>query len=1415
KMRDVITGLTRDDIPTQVCVRVLSKKPGLKDTNFQVLGVKLNLVSHLAMNSKFSQTSAQCILGDMVDKVGDVKNGGTCQEALSCIAEATSLEFVAQEVMKLAFAQKNPKNQSEALNWLAKAVKEFGFKINVKPVIEVLKKAFAATNPAVRTSAIAFVAVAHMYMGPTLRTLFEDEKPALLQQIDDEIAKVQGEKPPAPTRGTTPKDKGGDDDDEEEEEGEEQADVADLVPRNDISDKITEEIVTEMADKNWKIRNEALQKVAAIINEAKFITPNLGSLPEALKARLGDSNKILVSTCLTICQTLATAIGPKIKQHVRIIGPGMVGCFGDSKPQLRAATGTALDAWVEQCTLLPFLEGEIFSEHLKKGNPNLKTELLGWLATKLPSCKKVPKDNKEELLACISSILTCLEDRNAGVRTKAQEALVPFMIHTGYDAFLKACNSLPASSKEPVKAQLDKARENLPAKPPPKSKSTTSAAPTPVAAPPEDDEPEPAPSAPKAAAKSPPKAEGKPKAGGKIVVRGMKKGPAAGKSSKKDVEVDLSPPLTIGSSKEKRMKDEKNLKTLKWNFTSPLPEFVEQLKKDMEQNVNKTLMDQMFNKDFKQHIKALDTLIKAVEEHRDATVANLDLILRWMTLRFFETNPTVHIKALEYLASVFSLLAEEDYHLLEFEAYAFVPYLILKVGDKNENIRRGVRNIFKLICKIYPASKMFSFILDGLKSKNSKQRTECLEELGSLIEVYGINVCQPSPAQALKLIAGQISDRDNSVRSAALNTAVEAYVILGESVFKYIGNLPDKEQAMLEERIKRSNKNRPATAQQPQPVKTSPDRERPQTAPAAAASKAKMQGIPGPRVATPVRRSASGNVKREFALELDDQDEPNKYEMPKLVDVDVDEILNDTVQIPKTRARPPSPLSKLLHRSADANTAIDLVISQITSGDISVCIQSLAQIDGMLKKEDRAELLTNHVDQLLVAITVQLKMAHTKHMGDPNTDSEDVITLCRALLGTLLELFQSKVLSKVASRDVLKELISMMVTILLDRRLEDFSEGPQLMRSVNVMVVKIVEKSNSTNVMSALIKLFHECMASETCSYKFIELVMKCLWKMMRMLPDIINDIDVEVILYDLHAFLKQFPTYTWKDRAEGDTPLRTVKTIMHSLAKMKGNKILSDIGRIENPAESEVVQYLNKVLKHGVGGGTAVAVSNTKNEQNGSSEDSKTPRRESTGKSSKRLSKSTHDTLAEIFKKIGSKENTREGLNDLYDFKQKNPEADLEPFLRKSSQFFQNYIERGLKNIELERQAGEKLPTPSFGSMSSQPEGVQLGASLDTAKGDVNPAMYMERLKILRARCGLDNNSQQSTETVQKPVKSSSEETLASNLPTLSSSGTSTAQPQESGDDNSENKPAAAQVNVADLKKRLDRIKRQAQMDS
>ena len=64
-----------------------------------------------------------------------------------------------------------------------------------------------------------------------------------------------------------------------------------------------------------------------------------------------------------------------------------------------------------------------------------------------------------------------------------------------------------------------------------------------------------------------------------------------------------------------------------------------------------------------------------------------------------------------------------------------------------------------------------------------------------------------------------------------------------------------------------------------------------------------------------------------------------------------------------------------------------------------------------------------------------------------------------------------------------------------------------------------------------------------------------------------------------------------------------------------------------------------------------------------------------------------------------------------LYDFKQQHPEADIDPFLRKSSQFFQDYIEKGLQSIDNDRrrlaaeqgmQSSIAAPLTAASSMSS-----------------------------------------------------------------------------------------------------------------
>jgi cytoskeleton-associated protein 5 len=173
----------------------------------------------------------------------------------------------------------------------------------------------------------------------------------------------------------------------------------------------------------------------------------------------------------------------------------------------------------------------------------------------------------------------------------------------------------------------------------------------------------------------------------------------------------------------------------------------------------------------------------------EGTKCNLDLILKWATLRFFDTNPSVLIRILDYMTNVFQVLSEDEYSMADVEATAFIPYLVAKLGESKENVRGSVHEILRRVASIYSSQKIFASLIEGLKSKNARQRTDCADEMAYMIGVHGMAVMNPSAQLALKEIAKQISDRDTNVRNAALNAIVQAYYLVGDKVFKMIGQV--------------------------------------------------------------------------------------------------------------------------------------------------------------------------------------------------------------------------------------------------------------------------------------------------------------------------------------------------------------------------------------------------------------------------------------------------------------------------------------------------------------------------------------------------------------------------------------------------------------------------------------------------
>ncbi|KJH44505.1 HEAT repeat protein [Dictyocaulus viviparus] len=246
--------------------------------------------------------------------------------------------------------------------------------------------------------------------------------------------------------------------------------------------------------------------------------------------------------------------------------------------------------------------------------------------------------------------------------------------------------------------------------------------------------------------------------------------------------------LSATDEKQQRLKDERSLKALKWNFTLPTEEHVTQLQDQIGRVSKASLMGLLFNKDFKQHLKAIELLNKtgceacwAAETNPETLVKNSDLLLKWCTLRFYETNPAVLIKVLEFAKQVLVLVRSFDEPMSSEEMYAFMPHLLLKSGEQKESMRNAVQ---------------------ALKTKNARQRAECLQVLEQYIARAGL--VQLKSLGIHKAIAACVSDRDNNVRNAAINGLVACYRDEGDQMWRNVGKIGDKERAMVEERIKRS-----------------------------------------------------------------------------------------------------------------------------------------------------------------------------------------------------------------------------------------------------------------------------------------------------------------------------------------------------------------------------------------------------------------------------------------------------------------------------------------------------------------------------------------------------------------------------------------------------------------------------------
>ena len=1311
-----------------------------KESNFQVYSHILNCVTAASKACPdFPERVAHiCVVG-IVEKLGDSKvkkHGMACLDAMS---ECWSVNDVSLLVCKHAGAHKNPKVIQGGLEWMANATDAFGFRLAIKPHVAFAKAQKEAKSPIVRTAAIAFLTTLRVHIGPS----FEKVCTSNGLSLESDFAKVEGKSAPAPTLSERSSagagDEAGGEDGADRDEG--SAEVAasaaeaaaeEMIDRVEIMTVIKAATISELEDKAWKVRAQALVDVADGMKKAPFLKPYLGDLGTALVARLHDSNKNIIITSLGLLGELATSVGPNIKSSSKAVLPTIYETLADGKDQVRAAALAAMGAWHAETGLGPFVEGDIVPVALKAGKPHETVELLKFIT------ENFVKESKVSLKALVKPLFVCIGDRTKEVRNAAKDLLPAMVASVGADKMKKACTSQLSGSEQTKTIELIAAlRKSAPAK----AKAPQAAA---------VDEESSATTSSSAASK-----------GAGEATRTTRKTTAKAKTTKAKSEKASGAAKAKSESSlildekgyVKRHKDEKSNKTLKWNFTTPRQEFVTQLQQQFEGTVSGQLQSWLFDKDFKAHIKVLDILIAGVTTPDDGETAapladealcSIDLLLKWTTLRFFDTNPAVHRKTMQFLQELFNTLAVEGGEFADQDAHAFLPYLMTQSGHKLESVRQDTHQICRTICKTYSTSKMFMYLLEGLKSKNSKQRTECLLESGYLIQTVGMSVCQYGPAKALKAIAAQIADRDNGVRSAALDCVVEVYNHLGEDVYKLIGAIGDKNTSLVQERIKRHGKKQGAAP-----------------APVAAASSGRGGSVPekklkgkGAKKKAPQTPEQS-NIPQQFSLEFGSDDSVPVLDLDAL-GLAPTELEDDTELVGEdgaedgAAAEPLSPAPKMPAMSAaeafiaghgapntptvvaapsylspspspqkgfvrqttyelpEANSTIsefDGVVMKIADMLPSTAIAALKRAEETFKATPAV--LIPRADQVLNSCTAQLELLFRVHLGDADLEKvTEAVRLCKHLLGFVLQIFKSDAFSSAASPTSLQSTVVALLKHVQDTKLEKLQEGKQVTRALNCIILKILQSVEPNLALEMLLNIFGACLngAGDPSDSTMILLVQRCLWKLVKALPDTIERVQMGPLLLGIQKFFDTAEAVVTAD-PEG-VAVRTVRPIVHALVRLKGREVADTLFTATGDASYDSF----------VGGLVLQALSQ---------EGLAVPKPAAEASVPNLSPDEQEEALVEIFAMITRKEETKQGMVKLYEFQEKYPDVDTEKYLSATSPFFQNHIKRSLADIRRRKQ-DEKA-----GRGSPKRQARSTGAGADPASA----ASYMSRLNALKSK--------------------------------------------------------------------------------
>lgn len=633
---------------TDCVIRAIGNAPGWSEKNIQIVQKLVKLVGKIALASDgFDKRHAKLIMSGMTYKIGDMKLKQDVISALTSIAQVIGPQFVLIQLVSHAKVEKNPKVLAESLTWTCHALEQFGighFEFN--KCIAPAREALDSSNPNIKQSAIKVWGELHRQLGDDIKRFVSDVKPALQTSLEAEFARkpYEGVQPP-----------------QLEVSGVDSEEISttatDVIPRQDISERIDSSTISNLSSTRWQERQAALEAVESVLNQAgSKISGVPNDLVKELRGRLQDSHKNLVAYALNLLGQLASALGTSADKKLKPALSDITRCLSDGKKQVREAALKCLDATnaamgTSRC--LPLV-----CEHLANGKlvttAEGKKDGISWVCDKVAdgkSCDVEPNcfvqlaavalaDKTTEARSAASNLVQALASTYDHQLLRRNDQ-VPAAYEKAFTSCLQRFTTQSVANKDSVN-ESDRQKDH-------KAASTSNVNDTSVQ---------------RSSSQKQTRLTSTDVKSSEVHARLASSNPQQGNLS----------PMQPSSNKDSRLQ---KLPKKPMAFEDVLPLAVgntEELQKELGPLCRPDIREALFSTDFKQHMKAADEIEHMLGEELHVVVLNFDLLLRWIALRLSESQPNTQsmLRVITLTQAILAAMTEGKYRYLHIFPFLFI-----------------------------------------------------------------------------------------------------------------------------------------------------------------------------------------------------------------------------------------------------------------------------------------------------------------------------------------------------------------------------------------------------------------------------------------------------------------------------------------------------------------------------------------------------------------------------------------------------------------------------------------------------------------------------------------------------------------------------------------------------------------------